>query len=126
MVFFICRRCDRGQAYCSQECRRCARLLQRRHANRIYQQSLAARLDHADRQRAYYQRRKLQILTGQGSKVPKASASIPSAITYAAFTRRTEKQEGFYGHPSSTPGLREAGPARVFCIVCGRFVPQPP
>ena len=121
MVFVICRRCDRGQAYCSEPCRRQARLLQRRRANHVYQRSLAARLDHADRQRAYYQRRKLQILTGQGSEVSGASATIPSDITYAAFTRRRREREEPHVQPSSLSVLRKAGPGDMSGIICRKI-----
>ena len=37
--FFVCVSCDRGQRYCSQECRAVVRCRQRREANRRYQQS---------------------------------------------------------------------------------------
>ena len=54
--FFICSRCDRGQVYCSSNCREKARRQQLRAANLRHQQSEEGRLDHRDRQRAYRQR----------------------------------------------------------------------
>jgi hypothetical protein len=55
-LFWICRHCDRGQRYCSPPCRASALREQRRQANHRYQQSLAGRQDHRDRQRAYRKR----------------------------------------------------------------------
>jgi hypothetical protein len=51
--FFLCAACDHGQRYCSPACRVSARTLQRRAARQRHQRSLAGRLDHRDRQRAY-------------------------------------------------------------------------
>ena len=99
-IFYICRSCDRGHAYCSQECRRHQRLAQKRKSNRIYQKSLAAKLDHADRQRAYIQRRKLKIVTGQGSRRGGLSASMVAI-----------EQIPTDALPSSESFL---------CIICGR------
>ena len=56
VLFCICRRCDRGQRYCSAACRASAGREQRRQANRRHQQSDAGRQDHRDRQRIYRKR----------------------------------------------------------------------
>ena len=55
-LFFICSHCDRGHCYCSEDCRRQARLRQRRCANGRHQRSEEGRLDHRDRQREYRRR----------------------------------------------------------------------
>jgi hypothetical protein len=57
-VFYLCPHCDRGQRYCRPHCRDKSRRLQRREANRRYEQSLGreGRLDHCQRQREYRQR----------------------------------------------------------------------
>ena len=58
-VFYLCPHCDRGQRYCSPHCREKSRRLQRREANRRYQQTSAGgRLDHRHRQREYRERLK--------------------------------------------------------------------
>ena len=67
-VFFVCRRCDRGQQYCSERCRRQARREQRRAANRRHQESPEGRLDHRDRQREYRQRLVERRVTDQRSE----------------------------------------------------------
>jgi hypothetical protein len=66
-VFYVCRCCDRGQRYCSEQCREKARREQRRAANRRHQQSPEGRLDHRDRQREYRHRRVARRVTDQRS-----------------------------------------------------------
>ena len=67
-VFYLCAHCDRGQRYCRPHCRDKSRRLQRREANRRYEQSLGldGRLDHRQRQREYRQRLKARV-TDQSS-----------------------------------------------------------
>jgi hypothetical protein len=67
-LFFICRSCYRGQAYCSPRCRERARREQRRRANRKHQMSWEGRLDHCARQAAYRRRRAERLVTDQGSE----------------------------------------------------------
>ena len=79
-VFYLCRRCDRGQRYCSPRCREKARRLQRRQANRRHQQSPEGRDDHRDRQRDYRQRRKACCgVTDQSSLRPSAGGNLPAS-----------------------------------------------
>ena len=52
-VFFLCRRCDRGDRYCSRACAHRARHATLRAANRRYQQSRQGRRQHAARQARY-------------------------------------------------------------------------
>jgi hypothetical protein len=68
-LFFICSHCDRGHCYCSEGCRRQARLRQRRCANGRHQRSEEGRLDHRDRQREYRLRRQIAAasVTDHGS-----------------------------------------------------------
>ena len=66
-LFYICRSCDRGHAYCSVSCRRKGQRRWRSEVNRRYQQSREARRDHADRQREYRRRRAEQFVTDPGS-----------------------------------------------------------
>ena len=47
----VCMDCDRGQRYCSAECRKQARLASQRRASKIYQNSRVGRCYHARRQR---------------------------------------------------------------------------
>ncbi len=121
--FWICRACDRGQRYCSSECRQQARRLQRREANRRHQQSPEGRLDHRDRQRAYRKRRALARVTDQGRQASCVVARMTKAETISAFS----PPELVSTDPENPPSADRRG-ALIFCCVCGRseylFVPQ--
>lgn len=62
---FICRRCDRGQRYCTAQCARISRRENQREASRRYQLSRRGRFAHAARARRHRARHK--IVTHQGS-----------------------------------------------------------
>ena len=118
-LFWICTCCDRGQRYCSAECRRQARCQQHRAANRRHQRSAEGRLDHRDRQRAYRCRHFRRRVTDQGSQ---SSASGSPSEGGKAVTM-----------PAVAPLVVRPRERRVFwmrCVVCGRagrFVdPFPP
>jgi hypothetical protein len=130
IVFYICRPCDRGQHYHDDVCRHRARLAQRRKANREYQASRAAKLDHADRQRAYIERRRLRWkkVTGQGSETTGSSVTIGSALMGAGIAAKEpepQAQEALHGKPNLFPAPQEASSGLVFCIVCGRSALSP-
>jgi len=83
-LFFICSHCDRGQRYCSEKCRKASRRRQVRSANQRYQQSIEARLDHRDHQRAYRLRKAhsesattAARVTDHGSQSDLACATMP-------------------------------------------------
>jgi len=112
-MFFICLSCYRGQTYCSQPCRQKNRREQLRQANRRYQQSLEARLDHRDRQRQY-RRRCCGRVTEQSSlasyscrRISQArlSESTPLAANQSPMLRSSQR-ESFH---------------RLICRVCGRW-----
>ena len=52
-MFFVCVRCDRGQRYCCDTCRKAARRGQTRAANARYQRTEAGKLAHRARQKTY-------------------------------------------------------------------------
>lgn len=81
-IFYLCRRCDRGQRYCSPHCRQKALRLQRRQANRRHQQTPEGREDHRDRQRDYRQRQRARV-TDKSSQPPAASASLSERAVIA-------------------------------------------
>jgi len=62
---FVCRRCDRGQIYCTGACAQVARQQAQRMAGQRYQESYPGRLNHAARTSRYRARQK--IVTHQGS-----------------------------------------------------------
>ena len=111
-IFYLCRRCDRGQRYCSPHCRQKALRLQRRQANRRHQQTREGREDHRDRQRDYRQRQRARV-TDKSSQPPPASASLSQRPVIAALPA------------SPAPNSRRVSgrpPQRgwVVCQICGR------
>lgn len=120
IIFYICRPCDRGQRYHDGVCRHRARLAQRRKANQEYQASFVAKLDHAARQRAYTERKKLKKVTGQGSKTAGPSVTIESAPTRTGVITKKPEKEALHGRPNPFQAHQDAGSGLVFCVVCGR------
>ena len=116
-MFYLCRHCDRGQRYCSLRCRQKSRRLQRREANRRYQQSLGreGRLDHRQRQREYRQRLKARV-TDQSSLPASPCVNLTAPPAREPPEATPEPNRG------PAPGAsRLAGPAGwVVCQVCGR------
>jgi len=116
-IFFICSHCDRGHSYCSEECRRQARLRQRRCANGRHQRSDEGRLDHRDRQREYRLREQAAAatVTDQGS----ISITPPASLFGARVDLGTSKP---------LPESVTWSPPR--CRICGRvfryIIPYPP
>ena len=113
-VFYLCRHCDRGQRYCSSRCREKSRRLQRREANRRYEQSLGleGRLDHRQRQREYRQRLKARV-TDQSSL--RASTCVNLRVTPAPGSAEAIPASDFGPSPD-----RETFPGWVICQICGR------
>lgn len=115
IIFYLCQRCDRGQCYCRDLCRREARLRSCRAARARHQASEEGRLDHRDRQRAYRARRKLISagVTDQGSPSPPDSIKVPAGADRVAPTS-----------PPSLPGGTDDGitdpESPVRCAACGR------
>ena len=112
-VFWICRSHDRGHCYCSDRCRQKARRKQRREANLRYRQTLEARLDQRDRQRAYRQRLAKRSVMDQGSPEEPFSRKIVSLLHSPEDTAGKcgkSKPETRMIHDHGTP----------CCIICGR------
>jgi len=113
-MFFLCLSCYRGQTYCSQPCREKSRREQLRQANRRYQRSWEARLDHRDRQRQY-RRRRCGRVTDQSSLAPYSCRRMARAPAPAAAPPASEDS---MDHGQRT---RQEHFQRLFCIVCGRW-----
>ena len=118
----ICRRCDRGQIYCSDACSKAARCEALRASSRRYQQSSKGRFKHAERAHRYRQRK--NKVTHQGSTLPAqgdllAANSVPDRelgdakplssnksdiVTFAAQSAQNSSVESFctgIGFPTS-------------------------
>ena len=116
-LFFICSHCDRGQCYCSVDCRHLARLDQLRAARRRHQQSPEGQCDHSDRQRAYRQR-----LSGasrsQAQKTVTDHASKPDLTSDTIAQPHSQSLIA----PLRLPSFAVGGPGSVVCHFCGRRV----
>jgi hypothetical protein len=110
LMFFICRPCYRGQAYCGEECRQKSRREQRRKANRRYWQDPEIRQDHRERMREHRQRRRESRVIDQSSIVECGSGTISGPAAVAAEEKR---------HELPKQSWRERL-GQVVCIICGR------
>ena len=115
VMFYICKSCYRGQAYCGDGCRGRMRREQKRRARRRHQQSREGRLDHRDRQRAYRERCRLGRVTDHTSAGSGRSGNI--GATWTERVMSTPLSEGFGDRPR-LGGHQTA--IRIVCIVCGR------
>jgi len=106
----ICRRCDRGQQYCTGECAQIRRRESLRRAARRYQQSYRGACRHAARQRAWRARR-AQKVTHQGSL---GGVSAPIVVPTATTTEET------YADAVDATPLPHRDRTRPRCCFCGR------
>lgn len=114
-MFFVCRSCYRGHAYCSDGCRRLTRQRQRLEANRRYEGNLEVRRDHRDRQRDCRERQRAGVVTDHSSAAGGACGSMPEPLAEARKIPRAEKNAQ---DPRKTAwGGRFLG---IVCIICGR------
>jgi len=120
-VFFLCRRCDRGDRYCSRACAGQARHATLRAASRRYQQSRRGRGYHAARQARYRRcRGPREKVTHQTSRAPRPCGIVtaPSVRTVTRTVAQEEPNDADASHPRSAV-------SRLRCARCGqpgRFV----
>jgi hypothetical protein len=141
-MFFICRPCYRGQAYCSDSCRRQTRLEQQREANRRYQADPEVRWDHRNRQREYRDRLREGRLTDPPSPIECGWGAISEPLVTTEpespppedlhdppkpTSRELDGKYGAPSHPSLQPELHDPpkptshnGFGHIVCIICGR------
>lgn len=84
---FICRRCDRGQIYCTDQCAAASRHQSQREACQRYNKTRRARTLNAERQRRYRLRQRTQTsqrVTDQGSRIGPAPASSSTSTEQRA------------------------------------------
>lgn len=117
-VFYLCRRHDRGQRYCSEACRGAARRASARAARRRHQRSREGRLDHADRQRVYRERVMDQGPQKVAHVVLGVAVDADSATEAPRVLDREDTDDETVG---GTPAIPEAGRPR--CAVCGMHSP---
>ena len=122
-IFFVCSHCDRNQAYCSDACRLPARLQQTRAANRRHQQSVEGRLDHRDRQHAYYLRQAEAKRAGQQDFVTDHSSIQPptyDTVSAAPVTGSELVADSNLSPWRPSPSGLRLPPGQVICCRCGR------
>ena len=116
LMFFICRPCYRGQAYCSERCRRASRREQRRKANRRYEQDPEVRQDHRDRQRNYRQQLRKSRVTDQSSRIDHSCGSIVAPLVQTE--QETPSAEERHVQPKA-PWRERFN--QLICNICGRI-----
>jgi hypothetical protein len=115
-IFYICRRCDRGQVYCSPQCRGAARKEQHRKAAAKYQATRKGRRRHADRERARRERRRARA----ENKV--TDPPFPAADTASSFLcddARPVPQTRLQPLSSVPPSPQPIPPPGLRCQFCG-------
>jgi len=114
-VFFLCRRCDRGDRYCSRPCAHRARHATVRAAGRRYQHSRRGRGQHAARQARYRGRRAArENVTHQTSHALVSCGIVapPAALTVTPAAGQEE--------PIDADAVDARGAVPLRCARCGR------
>ena len=116
-MFFICRSCYRGHGYCSDPCRRETRRIQRREANRRYEQDPEVRKDHRNRQREWRERQCGGRVTDPSSNCgcDWSSMSAPPTETGNIHTPPAERIA-----PNPTKPAWGGRFRWIVCAICGR------
>jgi len=116
-VFFICRSCDRGHAYCSEHCREEGYKRTRRAARAKHQSTKEGRDDHRERQKEHRRRLKNRV-TDQTSQAAEASGKVKKeelAVESSAKVRVKRTRRRIAAHVRR---FRLSRPQR--CVVCGK------
>lgn len=101
-IFFICPCCDRGHAYCGDECRRRGRTRSKREARARHQKSPEGQADHRQAMRDLRDRQRADV-TDHGSE----RAPLERTVAIEEVTDAKEDEEL---HQRAAKG----------CVVCGR------
>jgi hypothetical protein len=112
VLFFVCRRCERGQRYCGPGCRSAARHEAWRRYARRHQASEEGRADHRDRQRAYRAR-----VTPHGRR----GGAIGATVDMGAPRLGQRDHAGDHGSGAHDGRLGAIARSSSCCAVCGRL-----
>ena len=107
--FLVCRRCDRGQQYCSGACREPARQAQLRAARLRHPESPEGRADHRDHQRALRERRRVMDHPSEAAAVAEILAVAGTTVSKAPAEEESKGELLYFWNPH--------GPS---CRFCGR------
>jgi hypothetical protein len=115
VLFYVCRRCDRGQVYCGEVCRRERRRAVVRAAKQRYRRHELVLEDERERLRERRAR-----VRDQGSKEVAQEASVPAAAMSPPMHGGDRVGgENDASNDDSVDGLRPAT-GEVPCAMCGR------
>ncbi len=123
-AFVVCRRCWRGQTYCSESCQKTGYGLRRREASQRYQDSGTGKRNHARRQQLY-RRRSLSPIEPAINKVTH-EGTRPDAVPVVIATKAVaDKAEASKLLLLTGPMLRHARqPMCAFCAASVDFLPR--
>ena len=125
-AFVVCRRCWRGQAYCSGPCQKLGYRQQRREATKRYQESNIGRRKHASRQRRYRQNHHRSPEPADNKVTHEGTRPEAPALVMAA-KRVAEKSEPLKLLLLTGPLLRHAHQRKcAFCATPVDFFPRVP
>jgi len=113
-IFFICRRDDRGHAYCGEPCREAGYTRTRKEARRRFEENLGeeeARLDHCERQQAY--RARCQQRVTDQRRCERVGSGTEASRPMKAEKAEVTDEEGKKG------SAVVRSPKEQRCIVCG-------
>ena len=118
-VFYLCRSCDRGQCYCSDECRATARRAKLQRARAKYAHSARGRENNRLRQRRFRQCRYPPLRSIK--KIEKSVTDHPSHEGQGMMSWGHDQHETLPGPPPRHHGHRSRHPTQArFCHICGR------
>lgn len=122
--FFLCRRCWRGQSYCSMSCRMQAKAAAHRRAQRIYRQTARGKQVHREaekRRRMGLSKKSKQSVADAGTHLAVGRGTMRSADVRAA--KGTDRQCALCGRWGS---ICVQFPRRGYRLRMRRGVPRPP
>ena len=121
-TFYLCKRCDRGQSYCSAPCRALAQRLQHRRASARYQRTSEGRLSHCEWQRSYRQRLRHRIPMALVLPVTDLSSNVSDSgsLCLSDAARPTPHSPIQPTPRAHRPLPRPTVPSGFRCLVCGR------
>ena len=86
----ICRRCDRGQRYCTNGCSQKARAASLQRAGKKYQASRSGQINNADRQKRFRQRQQQKVTHHRSLQIPPRDV-LQNKLDVPAIARSQER-----------------------------------
>lgn len=120
-LFAVCRGCDRGRRYCSDECSSEARRSKQRLAGARYQATEQGRRKHAERQARYLGRRRVTHQRSPPLAEIPANSGVQSEVAPVTPSQRrpTRPPAPASRRAVEVPVRQRRDPACASCICCG-------